>query len=231
MDPVKRAASRLRRLQTALAPLNGRQAFLEQPFLVRPLGNGGVGLRRTIDDNVVAFVPPLLPLTSPSLTCTHALVEYNRSGYWTINVHVEAQGQMSVVFVAGFVTNQRGYFGGIFGALNFSGGPPNTSTPAGATTIAVRGFSKWIEENYAAAAAEGLTIRIASTTDLQGSPRALTAQWAASFDRRLYRPLSLLDTDYDDRAAWGVSSMNGGSLLDQVGQAPVLSFEVSLRFE
>jgi hypothetical protein len=231
MDPEKRGASRLRRLQVALAPQRSRRAFLEQPFSVRPLGTAGLGLRRAINDTVVAFVPPGQVLTGPGLICTDALVEFTSSGFWTLNVHVEATSRAGVAFVAGFVTNQRGYFAGMVGALNFAEGPPNTSTAAGTGTFSVRGFSQWLDESYDVAVTEGVTIRVLSSTDLQAQIRSFVEKWARSFDRPLYRPLSLLDTDYDDNAAWGVPEMQGGSLLDQVGQGEGLSFEVSLRFE
>jgi len=232
MDPVKRAASRLRRLQVALAPLDyaGQQAYFAQPFRVRPLTTGGPGLRHTIDDTVAAFLPPALPITTPHLTCTDALVEYARNGRWRFNVRVTAHGAAPVAFVAGFVTNLSGYFGGLIGAVNFTGGPPNTSSPASTAVAGIWSYSRWIEDDYARALADGVTIRVHSAADLQAPVRGLAADWRNAFERGLYRPLSLLDTDDDHRAAWGVPAMDGGSLLDEVGQDRGLSFEVSLRF-
>ena len=189
MDQVKRAASRLRRLQRALAPtssIEAHRAYLQAPFSVRPFLNRPwvLSLRKTIDDTVVAFVPPNMPLSDSRITCSDALVEYRSSGHWTLNARIEASGRAPVVFVIGFMTNQRGYFGGLIGAVNFAGTRAFAVSPTNTVTISAPGFSKWIQKTYGAAVAEGLTIRIHSSVNLQAPIRSLAQQWAGQFGEK-----------------------------------------------
>ncbi|MER9185097.1 hypothetical protein [Mesorhizobium sp. M0159] len=233
MDQVKLAGSRLRRLQTALAPPNGREEFLAQPLLVRPLAitRGPLELRKVIDENVVAFLPPVMPLLSPGLACTEALVEFTRSGHWKLNVQVEAQVAIPVALVAGFATNEHCYFGGLIAGVNISGPASEGTSPTSSGAFSIKGYSRWIEDDFIAARDEGVTIRVHSSIDLQGRIHALVGEWGRKFDKALYRPLSLLDTDYSDTTAWEVPNMIEGANLDLAGPDDGLSFEVSLRFE
>jgi hypothetical protein len=180
---------------------------------------------------VVAFIAPNLPLTTLDLTCTDILVEFRQDGQWTLNAHVEGAAHVPIIFVAGFVTNEHGYFGGLIGVLNFEGGPTNVTSSNSIATVSINGFSHWIQENYTTARAEGVTFRIHSSRNMQGRLRALVQEWAATFGKPLFRPLSILDTDHRDDVAWGVPFMEGGSLTEDTGEDDGLSFRVSLRFE
>jgi hypothetical protein len=235
MDQVKYAASRLRRLQWWLAYGEGNPSFredLRKPFSVLSLVTrpGALQLRKTIDDTVVAFVPPSLPLITPDLTCSHVLVEFVKNRWWRLTARIETLVRTPVIFVIGFVTNKHGYFGFLIGALNYDGPETDVSSSSSAATVTVYGVSQWIQDKYDTARGEGVTFRIHSSTDLHSSLRSLFQEWAATFDSELYRPFSLLDTDRYYNTPWAPST-GEGSVLDQPGEDPGLSFEVSLRFE
>jgi hypothetical protein len=149
---------------------------------------------------------------------------------WILNAQVQAQTQMPVAFVVGFSINEPRYFGFLFGALNFSGGPTQVSSPASQAAVSAIGASMWLGENFESACRQGVTFRIVSTPDMKGSARGLVHAWMSKFGQPLYRPMSLLD-DGSDTDAWGAPP-GSGSLLDDVDSDDSgLSFSVSLNFE
>jgi hypothetical protein len=240
MDMVKRAASRLRRLQSKLA-IDHHQWPPRGPFSVRAIRRGRTSLRQIIDDTVVAFVPPFLPISSGNLTCDNALVQFSRDEFgecfWTLNVHVQTfDDNTPTVFVFGFTT-KRGYWGGFIGAVNFPGSENSKSDAVSATasaTVSGWGVSRWIPANWSAAIQEGVEFRLFADTDLTGTTSDLLGQWLKTFDVTLFRPLNLFD-DLDAReyASYEESSglADNSSLVDDGGDDPGASFEVSLRFE
>jgi hypothetical protein len=110
---------------------------------VRALRPSGAGLRQTIDDFVVAFVPPSLPITDANLTCEKALLEVRRAGGWMLNAHLKALTTEPTAFILGFDT-WRGYFGVTWGALNYPGDSTRVSSPTNILTVATAGTSGWI---------------------------------------------------------------------------------------
>src|SRR5688572_20248965 len=112
MDPIKRADSSVRRLQTSLAPRTGGteawHSFLKAPFFVRTHAPAErpASVRKIIDDNVVALVLPDPPIADLHVSCRRALVEYRRTGVWIFNATVKATVPAKLIFVIGFLTNE-----------------------------------------------------------------------------------------------------------------------------
>jgi hypothetical protein len=239
MDPMRRSASRLRRLQVALASSAQAHVVPEHgPVSVRALRPSGAGLRQTIDDFVVAFVPPSLPITDANLTCEKALLEVRRAGGWILNAHLKALTTEPTAFILGFDT-WRGYFGVTWGALNYPGDSTRVSSPTNILTVATAGTSRWIPANWSPAVQEGIEFRLVSTTDINRNFSSFFREWRNAFsdDLSFYRPLDILDDDHPNEYPAGhFGGPALGYTLDQPGDNQPgddsgLSFEVSLRFE
>jgi hypothetical protein len=228
VDAVKRGNSRLRRVQITLGE-SISEGFYHVPFSARswvsPPAGHNMSLRSAIDDTVVTFLPP-----SPSAITdggvrvigANAQISYNR--LWGICIRIEATQPVPTMFIAGFMMNVDGGWGGIIGVLNRDG-------HGNAETFAAMGASQWIQSNFPSARAQGVTFRVVSTTILEGRMRDFAVTWANTFDRGLGRPFSLLDTDKD--WYWQIEdSMVGVDMpLDDTPADDQLSFAVSLRFE
>ena len=203
MDAVKRAASRLRRMQGVLAS-NYSPTIYDQPFRAREHAIPGKGawLRSMIDDTVVAFVPPSLHLVGDAgIIVTDALAQLSSDGQWALWMRVEAVHPVPTFFLAGISTTLSGHWGGMGGVLNDSGNP-------NARVFVTYGASAWLAANYGAARADGVTFRAVSTTDLGGRLHDIAVVWSQSFDQGLGRAFSLIDTDenyyYEQQAAAGI---------------------------
>ena len=214
-------------MQSVLAN-NYSPTIYDEPFRAREhaIPGRGARLRSMIDDTVVAFVPPSLPLVSdPGIIVTDALAQLSSDGGWAMWIRVEAVHPVPTFFLAGISTTHSAHWGGMGQVLNDSGNP-------NARVFFTLGASAWIAANYGAAAAEGVTFRAVSTTNLDGSLHDIAVVWRDSFDQGLGRAFSLIDTDknyyYEQQAAAGIGESEA---LDDPPDDDRLSFGVSLRFE
>jgi hypothetical protein len=217
MDVVKRAATRLRRLQASLTP-KSRTPPPQGPFSALAISGGRTSLRQIIDDTVVAFVPPILPIISGTLTCDAALLEFYRPGFgadltnredidycsWTLNVHVQSSDTAPTIFCFGFTT-KRGYVAGFIGAVNYApaakGSKSDKLSATPSATCSVWGPSPWIANHWSAAVQEGVEFRLLSSTDLEGTIESFTHEWERTFDVEWHRALNMFDDDTEEHRA------------------------------
>ena len=187
-------------------------------------------LRTLIQRTVVAFVPPLLPLSQSPVNCTHAVTALEADGGFTLGAKVEATTSDPVAFILGFCTNDaRGAWSAIIGALNFATDSMATSsTPIG--VFHTLGASWWLGKNYSAVAATGVRFRIVSTLNPDRTPiRQFFGSWVRAFEGGINLRNILALTD--DHPELSVETLDAESTSSIDPDDATLSLRGSLIFE
>jgi hypothetical protein len=186
-------------------------------------------LRHMIRSKMYAFVLPNGPISDPNVVCTHARLEVwadnEFHAHYELHVRIEARTPAPVLVAVGFNFYAGGRY--MFGlpALNFSGGPRDT------TIFSLGGPSHWLANNLVPAFDQGVNFRIHSTTDMDKKLREFALEFVRKLDGPKNKLMSFFDDDRDrDDTPHDViiANFNSSDIFAESGLQPNLNYPVGL---
>ena len=228
MDPPRHGADKLARFYQAKSWILPPELLSGKTVRSFAAEAGTTSVRTLIAGSVASFVPPALPLHHGPVRCTRALAALHASGGFTLGVRVETSTLDPVAIVIGFCTNDsRGAWTALIGALNFSSDSLVTSrTSAG--VFHTHGASWWLGQNFAAAAATGVTFRMVTDRPTV-TVRSLFGSWVGQFGGQLVHQHLLALTD--DHPELSVQTLDAGATTSIDPDDAQLRLRGSLIFE